>query len=36
LSNVTADRNVYARYMATVNKYDIIFVDEDGTTVLLS
>ena len=36
LNNVTADRNVYARYSARVNRYDVIFYDEDGTTVLWS
>jgi hypothetical protein len=34
LSNVTADRKVYAKYSATINEYEIIFYDEDGTTVL--
>ena len=34
LSNVTANRSVYARYNSTVNKYTVTFVDEDGTTVL--
>ena len=36
LKNITADRNVYARYSARVNRYDVIFYDEDGTTVLWS
>jgi uncharacterized repeat protein (TIGR02543 family) len=29
LSNVVANRNVYARYSSTVNQYRIIFNDED-------
>ena len=34
LSNVTANRSVYARYNSTVNKYRVNFVDEDGTEIL--
>ncbi|MBR4567219.1 InlB B-repeat-containing protein [bacterium] len=36
LSNVVANRNVYARYSSTVNKYNITFVDEDGTVLKAS
>ena len=33
LSNVVSDRDVYARYGVTVNKYTVTFVDEDGTVL---
>ena len=34
LSNVTANRNVYAKYTNTTNKYTVTFYDEDGELVL--
>lgn len=34
LSNVIANRNVYATYTTTYKNYEIKFVDEDGTTII--
>ena len=34
LSNVIANRNVYAKYTNTTNKYTVTFYDEDGSSIL--